>query len=74
VKMALNKILQSIFKDFSYGFRPKINCHSAIKAMNKVIENGRINYVVDADIKGFFNNVNHDWIVKFLEVRIGAPI
>jgi len=75
VQMALNKILQSIyeadFKDFSYGFRPKRNCHSAIKALNKVIENGRINYVVDADIKGFFNNVNHDWMIKFLEVRIG---
>jgi group II intron reverse transcriptase/maturase len=77
VQMALNKILQSIyeadFKDFSYGFRPKRNCHSAIKALNKVIENGRINYVVDADIKGFFNNVNHEWMIKFLEVRIGDP-
>ena len=77
VQMALNKILQSIyeadFKDFSYGFRPKRNCHSAIKALNKVIENGRINCVVDADIKGFFNNVNHEWMIKFLEVRISDP-
>lgn len=74
VQMALNKILQAIyesdFKEFSYGFRPKRNCHMAIKSLNRVIENGRINYIVDADIKGFFNNVNHDWMIKFLEVRI----
>ena len=45
----------------------------AIKSLNRVIQNGRINYVVDADIKGFFNNVNHDWMIKFLEVRISDP-
>jgi len=54
-----------------YRFRPKRNCHNAIKELNKVIENGRINYVVDADIKGFFNNINHDWMIKFVQVRIG---
>lgn len=44
-----------LYNDYTAGFRPKRNCHSAIKVLNKVIENGRINYVVDADIKAFFN-------------------
>jgi RNA-directed DNA polymerase len=58
-------------KEFSYGFRPNRNCHTAIKRLNNIIENGKISYVVDADIKGFFNNVNHEWMIKFLELRIG---
>ena len=59
--------------EFSYGFRPNRNCHTAIKRLNNIIENGKINYVGDADIKGFFNNVNHEWMIKFLELRIGYP-
>lgn len=77
VQMALNKILQAIyeadFMEFSYGFRPDKSCHTAIKRLNNIIETGKISYVVDADIKGFFNNVNHEWMIKFLELRIGDP-
>lgn len=77
VQMALNKILKAIyeadFMDFSYGFRPKRSAHKAIRDLNKTLENGRTNHVVDADIKGFFNNVNHEWLIKFLELRIGDP-
>lgn len=55
--MGLNKILQAIyeadFMEFSYGFRPNKNCHTAIKRLNNIIETGKISYVVDADIKGF---------------------
>lgn len=77
VQMGLNKILQAIyeadFMEFSYGFRPNRNCHTAIKRLNNIIECGKISYVVDADIKGFFNNVNHEWMINFLELRIGDP-
>lgn len=77
VQMGLNKILQAIyeadFMEFSYGFRPNRNCHTAIKRLNNIIENGKISYVVDADIKGFFNNVNHEWMIKFVELRVGDP-
>jgi group II intron reverse transcriptase/maturase len=77
VQSALNKILQAIYEqdflEISYGFRPNRSCHDALKEVNKIIENGKISYVVDADIKGFFNNVNHEWLIKFIEVRIVDP-
>lgn len=77
VQSGLNKILQAIyepnFMEFSYGFRPSRNCHDALKKLNKVIEHEKINYIVDADIKGFFNNVNHEWIIRFIELRIKDP-
>ena len=74
VQMALNKILQSIYeRDFmsmSFGFRANKNCHDALKLVNKEIVEKRINYIVDADIKSFFDNVNHKWLIEFLKVRI----
>jgi len=63
----LNEIYKSIFLDNSYGFRPNRDCHMAIAELNKIIMTKRINYVVDADIKGFFDNVSHEWMIKFLE-------
>jgi group II intron reverse transcriptase/maturase len=63
----LTKIYEPKFLDFSYGFRPKRSCHDAIKTLDKIIMKNAIGYVVDADIKGFFDNVNHDWLIKFLE-------
>lgn len=57
VQMGLARILEAIYEqdflDFSYGFRPNRNCHKALKAVNKAIIEGKINYIVDADIKGF---------------------
>lgn len=77
VQMGLNKILQAIYEqdflDLSYGFRPGRSCHDALKALNRIIEYGKTSYVVDADIRSFFTNVNHDWLMKFLAVRIGDP-
>lgn len=60
-------VYESKFKDFSYGFRPRKDCHMAVKALNEVIMTKKTNFVVDADIKGFFDNVNHEWLIKFLE-------
>lgn len=63
----LNVIYEPIFLDCSYGFRPNRDCHQAIKQLDSYIMRGKTNYIVDADIKGFFDHVNHDWLIKFLE-------
>ena len=77
VQQGLNKLLQAIYEqdfvDHSYGFRPGRSCHDALKEVNRIIEKGKISYVVDADIKGFFTNVDHEWLMKFIELRIGDP-
>lgn len=69
----LNEIYEHIFLDCSFGFRPGKDCHEAIKKLDEIIMKKNINYVVDADIKGFFNNVNHEWLVKFLKLTIQDP-
>lgn len=52
------------------GFRPNRNCHKVLKLLNTMIENNNTNYILDADIKGFFDNLDHEWIIKFVESRI----
>lgn len=63
----LNEIYENIFLDCSYGFRPNRSCHDVIRYLNQTIMTKKVNYVVEADIKGFFDNVNHEWLMKFLE-------
>jgi group II intron reverse transcriptase/maturase len=74
VQKGMGRILESIYEeeflDFSYGFRPKRSCHDALKKLSETIFSKRISYIIDADIKGFFDNVDHDWMIKFLEHRI----
>ena len=66
-KEILEAIYEPKFKEFSFGFRPKKSCHEAIQRVNKHIMADKVNYIVDADIKGFFDNIDHDWMIKFLE-------
>lgn len=77
VQLALKKIIEAIFEpklsDDMYGFRPDRSCHKAVKKLVKTLERRKINYVVDADIKGFFDNVNHEWLIKCLEEHIKDP-
>jgi group II intron reverse transcriptase/maturase len=77
VQLAVKKILEAIYEpkflSNMYGFRPGCGCHDAIKEVYNRMYSGKINYVVDADIKGFFDNMNHDWIMKFLGVYIKDP-
>ncbi|MCK5682103.1 group II intron reverse transcriptase/maturase, partial [bacterium] len=74
VQAGLTRILTVIYEqDFiedSYGFRPGRSCHDALRALSKEVERRQINHIVDADIKGFFDNVDHEWMIKFLEHRI----
>jgi group II intron reverse transcriptase/maturase len=66
----LDAIYDSKFYDFSYGFREGKSCHDAIKRLDGILM-GKTSWVVDADIKGFFDNVDHDWLMKFLAHDIG---
>lgn len=66
----LNEIYENIFLDFSYGFRQNKNCHKAISQINWLIMTKKINYILDADIKGFFDNIDHDILMMFLEHEI----
>lgn len=74
VQLAISKILAAIYEqDFlhvSYGFRPNRSCHDALKDLNRIIMTQKTNWVVDADITGFFDHVDHGWMIKCLEVRI----
>lgn len=67
IAKVMNIIYEPKFLKRSYGFRPKLSCHDAIKELGNIIERKKISYIVDADIKGFFDNVDHDWLMKFLE-------
>jgi group II intron reverse transcriptase/maturase len=66
----LNAVYEQDFIEDSYGFRPSRNCHKALIALSDTVENKRVNHIVEADIKGFFDNVNQEWLMKFLEHRI----
>lgn len=70
IAQILNIIYEPVFLDFSYGFRPHRDCHGAIKKLNEIIVANKTCYIVDTDIKGFFDNVNHEWMMKFLGERI----
>jgi group II intron reverse transcriptase/maturase len=69
----LNEIYEVDFKGFSYGFRPGREPHQALDALNVGITRKRVNWILDADIRGFFDHVSHQWLVKFLEHRIADP-
>lgn len=62
----LNQIYEPKFYEFSYGFRPAKSCHMAIHKLIRYIERGKTSYVVETDIRGFFDNVNHEWMMKML--------
>lgn len=69
----LNAIYETEFLNCSYGFRPGRSCHDALRELDGIIGHKKVRYVVDADIKGFFDNVGHEWMMKFLKERIGDP-
>lgn len=69
----LTPLFEPLFLDSSYGYRPKRNAHTALKAVHEMISGHRVNWIIDADIKAFFDNVNHDWIMTCLKQRITDP-
>lgn len=70
VGTVLNVIYETDFVGFSYGFRPQRNQHQALDALWVGLMRTKMNWVLDADIRGFFDTINHDWLMKFVEHRI----
>ena len=69
----LNAIYEEDFLGFSYGFRPGRSQHDALDALAAAITHMKVNWILDADIRSFFDSVSHEWLVRFLEHRIGDP-
>lgn len=75
VQMAIKKLVEAIyepkFTNNMFGFRPNKSCHDCLKYLNYCIEKEYTNYILDADIKGYFDNIKHELIIKGLEKHIG---
>ncbi|MGZ8238009.1 MAG: group II intron reverse transcriptase/maturase [Methylobacter sp.] len=78
VQQQMSRILQAIwepeFRDCSYGFRPNRNAHQALARLGEITAKYNTQWVVEADIRGFFDNVSHDWLMRFLEYRINDRV
>lgn len=74
VQQAARTVLECIYEQdflgFSYGFRPGRSQHQALDALYVGITKQKVNWIIDADIRGFFDNISHEWLMKFLEHRI----
>ncbi len=68
--MVLSQIYEVDFRNFSYGFREKRSQHNALDAVTVALETRKINWVLDADLKGFFDCLSHDWLIKFIKHRV----
>ena len=69
--LVLNAIYEEDFLGFSYGFRPGRGAHDALDALAVAISKRKVNYILDADIRSFFDSVSQEWLVRFVEHRIG---
>jgi RNA-directed DNA polymerase len=70
--MVLNAIYEEDFLGFSYGFRPGRGPHDALDALVVAIDSRKVNYILDADIRDFFGSVSQEWLIRFVEHRIGV--
>ena len=77
VQLGIKKLLEAIYEpnllNCSFGYRPNRNAHQALKAVNHLIMQKKVNWIIDADIKGFFDNVDHKWMMECLSQRIKDP-
>jgi RNA-directed DNA polymerase len=75
IQAAMAKVLNAIYEqDFlvsSFGFRPKLSCHHALATINELVHGMQQNFVLGVDIRDFFGSLNHEWLSKFLGLRIG---
>lgn len=69
----LSRIYEVDFRGFSYGFRPGRSQHDALDALTVGIERRKVNWVLDLDIRKFFDTVEHDWMLRFIQHRVGDP-
>jgi len=73
VKRTLEQVYEETFEDSSYGYRPKRSQHLCLDRLGRTIQQKRVSYLVESDIRAFFDEVSHRWMMKFLEHRIGDP-
>ena len=69
----LNQIYEEDFRGFSYGFRPGRSQHQALDALYIALTRKKVSFVLDADIVGFFDNLDRGWMLKFLQHRVADP-
>jgi len=69
----LNQIYEEDFLGFSYGFRPGRSQHDALDALSYALLKKKVNYILDADIRGFFDNLDKSWMIQFMEHRVADP-
>jgi RNA-directed DNA polymerase len=73
VATVLNRIYEEDFLGFSYGFRPGRSAHDALDSLSAGIMTKKVNWILDADIKGFFDNISHQKLMESIELRIADP-
>src|SRR6266404_4970939 len=73
IRQAARERKKEKFIGFSYGFRPGRGAHDAMDALVVAIEHRRVNFILDADIRSFFDTVSQDWLIRFVEHRVGDP-
>ena len=77
VQQAARTVLECIYEQdfvgFSYGYRPGRSSHRALDALFVGISKRKVNWIIDADIRGFYDNISHEWLMKFVEHRIADP-
>lgn len=73
VAEVLNAIYEEDFLGFSYGFRPGRSQHQTLDALAYGITRTKVNYILDCDVRAFFDSMSHEWLVRFIEHRIGDP-
>ncbi|MHB1420734.1 MAG: reverse transcriptase domain-containing protein [Bacillota bacterium] len=78
VQRAVARILEAIFEqdflNFSYGFRPGRSPHQALQSLRSIIVTKKVRHIFEADIRGYFSHINHEWLMKMLKQRIADPV
>jgi retron-type reverse transcriptase len=69
----LNQIYEEDFLGFSYGFRPGRSQHDALDALSYALLKKKVNYILDADVRSFFDNLDKGWMIRFIEHRVADP-
>ena len=67
----LNEIYEADFLGLSYGFRPERGQHDALDALAVGVAGRKVNFILDVDIRSFFDTVDHEWLIRFVELRVG---
>lgn len=73
VKRVLEPLWEPLFRHASYGYRPGRGAHQCVDELGRIIQRRNVQHVVEADIRGFFDHVNHEWLMRFVEQRVGDP-